>query len=160
MPPGGAMHRGDHYDHSHSDPYQVKGKYPEPTVCPGCGAVYHHGRWEWGEAPADAHATPCPACRRIKDKMPAGYVTLKGPFVDAHRNELIGLVANEETRAKAERPLERIIAIEPLPGRIFVTTTDVHLPRRIGEAIHHAWRGELKISYGEDEYLVRVHWQR
>ena len=41
-----------------------------------------------------------------------------------------------------------------------ITTTDVHLPRNIGEARKQAWKGELEIKFSPDEYLVRVHWKR
>jgi hypothetical protein len=33
------------------DPYQARQKLKEPTACPKCGAVYHHGRWQWGRRP-------------------------------------------------------------------------------------------------------------
>ncbi|MDD5035907.1 MAG: hypothetical protein PHE55_14250, partial [Methylococcaceae bacterium] len=54
------------------DPYKSRSKPQEPTVCPDCGAIFHGGRWQWGETPADAHQEPCPACHRIRDKLPAG----------------------------------------------------------------------------------------
>lgn len=41
-----------------------------------------------------------------------------------------------------------------------VTTTDVHLPRRIGEALHHAYAGDLDFHYDKDAYYVRVAWKR
>ncbi len=40
------------------DPYQATQKRPEPTVCPGCGAVFHEGRWQWLTKPAGAHEEP------------------------------------------------------------------------------------------------------
>jgi hypothetical protein len=41
-----------------------------------------------------------------------------------------------------------------------VTTTDVHLPQRIGRALERAWQGELDIQYAGDEYSVRARWRR
>ena len=142
------------------DPYRERHKPPAPALCPTCGVVYEHGRWMW--APAAAHAKPhlCPACHRIKDKYPAGYLTLSGPFLRQHREEILGLIRNEEVHAKAEHPLERIMEIVEANGEIATTTTDVHLPRRIGEALKHAWKGELEIKFSPDEYTVRVHWKR
>jgi hypothetical protein len=142
------------------DPYRERHKPAGPAVCPTCGVVYEHGRWMWEPLPANAKAHPCPACHRVKDKYPAGHVTLSGPFLAQHRDEILGLVRNEETRAKAEHPLERIMQIADANGEITITTTDLHLPRRIGEALKHAWKGELDVKFSPDEYLVRVHWRR
>ena len=41
-----------------------------------------------------------------------------------------------------------------------VTTTDIHLARGIGEALEHAYQGELEFHYNEGENLLRVHWAR
>jgi len=50
--------------------------------------------------------------------------------------------------------------IEETPNGVVVSTTDIHSPQRIAEALEHAYRGDFKVSYGHDEYTVRVEWQR
>lgn len=40
-----------------------------------------------------------------------------------------------------------------------ITTTDIHLPRRIGEAVKRAYHGNLKEHFEEDGYFVRVDWE-
>jgi NMD protein affecting ribosome stability and mRNA decay len=142
------------------DTYQLKHKLPEPTVCPQCGAVFHEGRWQWLPKPAGAHEEMCPACHRIHDEFPAGYVTVGGSFFKDHREELMHLARNEEARARAEHPLKRIMKIENLDDSIEITTTDIHLARGIGEALHHAYQGELEFRYNEQENLLRVVWER
>jgi hypothetical protein len=52
------------------------------------------------------------------------------------------------------------MAIEDHPDRVTITTTDLHLPRRIGEALHRAHDGELTIDHEKQAYLVRVSWSR
>lgn len=140
------------------DAYKVKGKLPEPTVCPECGAVFHQGRWQWGEAPAGAHSETCPACHRIHDHFPAGFLTLEGSFFQSHREEIMHLVRNHEQRERAEHPLQRIMAVDEQDDSVLVTTTDIHLARGIGEALHHAYQGELEFHYNPEENLLRVHW--
>ncbi len=140
------------------DPYKAKGKLQEPSVCCHCKAVYHKGRWTWDPVPLDSYDTVCPACERIKDNAPSGVLMLTGEFVAKRRNEVLGLVRNEETRAKAEHPLSRLIAIKDQDQAVFITTTDPHLARRMGEALHHAYQGTLTFRYEKDEDLIRVTW--
>lgn len=140
------------------DAYKTKGKLPEPTVCPQCNAVFHEGRWQWRQAPAEAHRQTCPACHRLHDHYPAGFVTLQGEFFHAHHDEIMHLVHNVEKRERAEHPLERIMAVEEKDGATLVTTTDIHLARGIGEALHHAYQGELQYHYNPEENLLRVSW--
>lgn len=142
------------------DAYKAKHKLAEPAVCPQCRAVFHEGRWQWREAPADAHQEICPACHRIQDHYPAGFLTLQGSFFVAHRDEIMHTVHNVETRERTEHPLKRIMAIEEKEGTVLVTTTDIHLARGIGEALHHAYQGELEFHYNPQEYLLRVRWTR
>lgn len=143
-----------------TDPYKRLEKSHEPAVCPQCGAVYHEGRWRWSARPADAHEEVCQACHRINDNYPAGIVTLSGPFVDQHRTEMLHLARHQEEAEKKEHPLNRIINVEEAPKRLVINTTDIHLPRRIGEAQKRAYHGKLEFHYDEDGYFVRVNWHR
>ena len=142
------------------DPYKARFRPKEPAVCPTCGVVYQNGSYHWIARPAGAHEHVCPACQRAADRFPAGYVTLAGTFLAEHHKEILQLVHNEETRARNEHPLERIIEIVEDDGKTLITTTDLHLPRRIGDAIHKAYQGTLDTQYARDQYQVRVNWQR
>lgn len=142
------------------DTYKTRHKLPEPTACPECGAVYDEGRWQWKSAPPDAHQQTCPACHRIRDEYAGGIVDVGGAFALEHRQEIINLARNQESRAKAEHPLERIIGIESRDDAIRITTTSPHLARGIGEALHRAYHGELDFHYVEETDLLRVKWNR
>ena len=142
------------------DAYKSAVKLPEPSVCRECGAVFRRGRWAWAAAPANAHAVLCPACRRIREHQPAGFVRLGGEFFDAHREEVLKRVRSCEASEKREHPLQRIMALEDDRGGVLVTTTDAHLARRIGDSLHNAYKGELKYRYNKDENLLRVTWRR
>ena len=41
-----------------------------------------------------------------------------------------------------------------------VTTADSHLARGIAEALHDAYKGELKLRYSRDENLLRATWRK
>lgn len=142
------------------DTYKSKSKLPEPTHCPECGAIYRQGRWQWGESQTGAHEETCPACDRQRDHCPAGFLTLGGEFLAAHKDEILHLIHNVEAREKAEHPLKRIMTTEPQDDGLLVTFTDPHLARGAGEAVHHAYQGELEFAYQEEERILRVSWRR
>jgi hypothetical protein len=111
--------------------------------------------------PEGAHEELCQACHRINDEYPAGVVTLKSPLVREHGDEMVNLVRNLEHNEKRDHPLNRIMAIDKEAlDTLVITTTDIHLPRRIGTAIHHAFHGDLKLHFDEDNYFIRVDWTR
>ena len=70
----------------------------------------------------------CPGCQRIRDKLPAGEITLEGAFVHAHQAELVRLVRNEAEHEGKEHPLHRIMHLDEDVHRVAVSTTDIHLP--------------------------------
>lgn len=143
------------------DPYKTRLKLAEPTVCPQCNAVYHEGRWQWAKLqPTDAQEEMCQACHRINDKYPAGEVTLGGKFFENHKEEILGLVRNVEKVENEEHPLHRIMTIVETEDGIQITTTDIHLPRRIGQALFDAWEGDFDFHYDEEGYFIRVTWSR
>ena len=132
------------------------------TVPPARNAVrsYREGRWRWVARAEDAAEELCPACRRINEKYPAGIVTLRGDFVREHKDEMIQLARHQEESEKKEHALNRIINIEEDDHGVVINTTDIHLPRRIGEAIKRAFHGEIEDHFEKDGYFVRVEWTR
>lgn len=142
------------------DPYHSKKKLAEPTVCPQCGAAFTQGRWAWADAPAGAHEQLCPACQRIHDRVPAAFLTLRGGFLADHREEVMGLVHNLEERERRQHPLKRIMDIDEQAGATEITLTDAHLARGIGEALHHAYEGEIDYQYTKGDIMLRVEWER
>ena len=158
-----AFHPGQHLqimDEAIHDPYHELEKHSSPAVCSNCGAVYQEGRWQWIASPLNAYLTRCPACKRIHQKMPAGYISIQGDFAHEHRDEMLSLIHHLETREKSEHPLKRIMWIEYQEGGVTITTTDIYLARSIGEALRLAYKGKLDYQFNENEYLLRVHWTR
>lgn len=145
-----------------NDSYRCKGKPPEPTLCAGCGSVFVRGRWTWDTDAAEnaVNRSQCPACRRTEENMPAGEIELKGDFLREHGNEIVNGIRNIEKHEQRWHPLERIITFQDQEDSTFLTTTGVHLARRIGDGLHRAFKGELNYSYAQDEQNIRVSWSR
>lgn len=144
------------------DAYREERRHPpEPSVCTGCGVVFDAGRWAWiTPVPKGASELLCPACQRERDGFPAGVITLEGAFLAGHLDEILGLVKNQEEAERAEHPLNRIMRQEESEGVVTIATTDIHLPRRILEALHRAYEGEMDFQYGDDESSLRGRWAR
>ncbi len=143
------------------DPYESREKFPEPTICTECEAVFMDGRWNWlDKLPEKANKVLCPACRRIKENMPAGTISLTGQFLKTHGQEILNLVKNEEKAEKAAHPLERIMAIEKENGKIEILTTGIHLAKRIGESVRRSYQGEFDLRYGDGEKTIFISWHR
>lgn len=87
-------------------------------------------------------------------------VTIAGRFVAQHKEEILNLVRHIEKCEMAEHPLHRIMKIAQRRGSIEISTTDIHLPRRVGEALHRAHKGRLYIHYCDETCFVRVNWTR
>ena len=139
------------------DPYLSRHKPPEPASCPRCGVHFDKGRWQWGSAPEGAKPYLCPACRRIEDNLPGGVLRLHD-VPPRLKDQVVGLVRNEEAAENAEHPLNRIIAVDDAEDAVVVRTTDIHLPRRIGEAVKRAYHGTLEMHFDDDGYFARIDW--
>lgn len=144
------------------DPYLIRRKWSEPSWCPSCGASYENGRWVWAVHKATgASEKICPACQRIRDSYPAGYLTLRGAFVMAHRREIEALIHHVVEREKKEHPLKRLMRCGvDSEGGLEATFTEPHLAAQVGQQIQRAYDGDLSTQYEQGEYLVRVHWER
>lgn len=142
------------------DAYRAQAKLPEPARCRDCGAAYRNGRWTWKAAGEGARSVRCPACRRLREGMPAGYVRLSGEYLGEHRAEILRRVRRCEAAEKRAHPLQRIMAVAPEGAGVLVTTTDSHLARRIAEALVKAFKGSAEYRYGKQDNLLRVDWSR
>ena len=144
------------------DPYRLRNKVPFSTRCAGCGAVFFRGRWITGfktNHPA-LHMSLCSACRRQKEHMPAGMVAIRGDFYREHRDEINSMIYHLEKKEFRGHPLERIMSREESENELRLTTTGVHLARRIGGGLHRSYKGALSLSTGPGDDMVRVCWIR
>ena len=140
------------------DPYRADNKPKGEQVCPDCGRGNRRGRWMRAQGTPQAQPVPCPACRRIADKLPAGILTVDGPFAFEKREDVLATARNVAEKVESEHPLERIMSIETSGGRLVISTTDVHLVQAIGRALHGAFGGSLHYGFQEGEDQLRVNW--
>ena len=143
-----------------NDVYLERSKFPDSTICKSCGSLYSKGRWTWEKADTVANHAVCPACKRISDNYPAGTIEMKGDFFKEHREEVMNLIHNTENQEKSAHALERIIATHIDQGSTIVTTTGVHLARRIGEALSRSYKGNFSFQYLDTDKGIRVSWER
>lgn len=149
------------------DPYLLKLSPGDMALCRKCGAMYHDKRWSIGaKAPVIAEGKKkrvsvlCPACQKIKDNFPEGYVTIQGAFVKTHKDEILRIIKNKEKIAMRYNPLDRIIGISEKRGVIEVTTTTEKLAQRIGQIIGKAFDGDVEYKWSSDVKLARIVWTR
>jgi NMD protein affecting ribosome stability and mRNA decay len=142
------------------DAYRRGAKLPEPARCRDCGAVYRRGRWTWGSAGEAPRPVRCPACARIREQMPAGYVRLSGAYLEANRVDIVHRLRRCEAAESRSHPLQRIMAVAREDGGLMVTTTDSHLARRLGEALVKSFKGATEYRYAREDNLLRVSWRR
>lgn len=142
------------------DPYRTPKKLSDPSACTGCGALFRNGRWQWGEPPVDAKPVTCPACQRGRDGLPGGILKLEGSFHLPHREEVLGLLRNIEEREARSHALKRIIDVVEEGETLTVNTAHPGLARSFGDALHHAYGGELEYHYPDEGGVLRVRWTR
>jgi NMD protein affecting ribosome stability and mRNA decay len=155
--------------YAENDPYlPPKGKgLAGVAICKDCTAVYHNKKWfldaklyEKKKTLKDINWVICPACKKIKENVPFGIVTLKGDFLKQHKQEILNLIHNEDTRTKNYNPLNRIMKINEKGDEIEISTTSAKLAQRIGSVLFKAHHGEVKYKKRGDAKFMRVEWKR
>ncbi|MCK9172267.1 MAG: BCAM0308 family protein [Desulfuromonas sp.] len=150
-----------------NDSYANQQTYADGAFCSGCHAQYRNKRWYLDEeafAQAqqqdNAPLVLCPACLKMRDGYYEGVVVLQGDYLWQHEEEICRLLKNEEARARAKNPLERMLCLEKRGETLVVETTEEKLAEHLGRALHSAHQGELLVQRGEDNRICRVSWQR
>lgn len=149
------------------DPYIPETGLKEPSLCISCRALYQNKRWSLDppafdalEASGEGHWVTCPACQKIAEGYAEGVVTLRGTYLWAHEEEIFHILKNEEAKAMAKNPLERIISMTREHDDLVIETTEEKLAEHLGRALHKAHQGELTVSWSKNHDVCRVIWER
>ena len=162
MPKGERGIRGGLRPHL-EDPYLTRKSYKEPTVCPRCGLIYRHRRWQRMpdfDVNQAVERHKCPACRKEEDHYVMGIVSISGDFFKPRRDEIINMLRNEEKKSLIHNPLDRIMAIIDEESGMRVETTSESLAVHLGRMLYHAYGGDVDYRFSDDQKLARVFWYR
>lgn len=137
-------------------------------VCPDCGATYVNRRWVAPGLRAKrvtrtvvSRPVLCPGCRLAAGGGWRGEVRMSGSFLAGHRAELERLLRNEAARAAQDNPTGRISRwMSERPDRLTVRTTSEHLAKRLGQALHKAFRGKVRYQFSHENKFAHVTWTR
>ena len=152
---------------NYGDPYLPDMKPDEVARCRECRSVFAGGRWrlesdatrELNEAKQITEVL-CPACQKIRGRVPGGVLSITGGFAADHQEEIVNLVNHENSLAMKINPLERIMDIERSEDGMVVYTTNEKLAQKTGRALKKAYDGHIDYKWPEDRKLIRVNWHR
>lgn len=147
------------------DPYAMRRAPKSPTICPHCHAIFAKKRWYFDLAKAammeglpTTRSLVCPACQKIRDQYPEGILTLKWSELKQHEADIRGIIKNEEARAMAVNPLERVMKVILRDDEMEVQTTSDKFAQRLGREIVRAFHGEITYHWPHKDKLTRVEW--
>ncbi len=149
------------------NPFMSDAGLKEPALCTSCHALYRNKRWYLdpeaagkAENSPDTNLVTCPACQKAAQSYPEGIVTLRGGYLWDHEEEIRNILKNEETKAMAKNPLERIMTMERQGDDLIIETTEKKLAEHLGRAMNKAHQGALNVSWDADHQCCRVTWER
>lgn len=149
------------------NPFVPRESPKDPSLCTSCKTVYRNKHWrldpkiyEILESDPKVSRISCPACQKIAAGYPEGIVTLSGSYLWEHVEEIQCILKNEEHKALAKNPFERVIRKHREDGKLVIETTEKKLAEHLGRVLHKAHQGTLNISWTGNPETCRVNWER
>jgi len=151
---GGKIIQGENQE-NHSFPHEPQGS----AACSECGILFVAKGGVQNSLQDAQEGVVCPACTRIANRYPAGYVEAKGAFLKKLLDEVLQLIRETAVQASKKYPMERIMEVVHDDEGIIITTTGIIIARKIGEALSRAYKGNLRMQSADDEEFIRVFWE-
>ena len=134
------------------------GRFPEPSACEGCGAIFSKRVWRQGRRVTVAFLegvnwTTCPACEQTRRATGLGRLLLRGDLPVAEEARIRRRIANVVARATHTQPEHRVSSIERRGNVIEVLTTSQKLAHRIAREIQKAFGGRVTYAWSDDGSL-------
>lgn len=149
------------------DPYQIEDVLAEPAICQKCHVLYQGKRWQFNSVKVEALYNDksvmwvtCPACAKIEDHYPVGFVTLRGDYLMEHEEEIRNLIHNKVEADLSKNPMARIMSMMLVDGDLVIETTEQKLAEHIGRTLESAHSGELHVTWSQSPKICRVVWER
>lgn len=149
------------------NPFILQERPKEPALCTTCKTVYINKHWALDpttydrlERDTQTNWIKCPACQKIAAGYPEGIVTLSGSYLWEHETEIRRILMNEENKALAKNPFERIIRKHRDGNKLVIETTEKKLAEHLGRVLHKSHQGDLNITWSGNPDVCRVSWER
>ncbi|MDZ7806440.1 MAG: BCAM0308 family protein [Gracilimonas sp.] len=147
-------------DEPDDDHYYINNRKTKPGIaCSRCGALHDNGSWTWNALPENIEHDVCPTCTRIDNNNPAGRVIIRGNYFSNHKDDIMQLIDTISKSELSDYPLERLMEMKNGSEETELTTTGIHLARRIGYALQLAYDGELSSKQSGDDHII-VYWTK
>lgn len=151
------------------DPHQgnwapdIKG---DTAYCVSCHAIYHPKHWHLDEAEyqrlvSDPNVTGlvCQSCRAIEHGDFHGEMHLKLMGLERFKDQILNTIYNEEARARATNPHERIGKVVDNGEEIEIDTVTPFLVHRLGGLLKKTFHGTaVSTDYAPGQNYARVFW--
>jgi hypothetical protein len=138
----------------------------DPTLCTGCGAVYHRKTWRRSRRRTlaalrqEAPLALCPACRQMAAHRAVGHVRLEGAYVERHAAEIRRRILNVAARAQRTQPERRLVGLEMRGPIREVLTTSQKLAHRLGHELRKAFGGTVSYAWSDRDGGLLAVWRR
>lgn len=136
------------------------------AYCASCHAIYHPKHWHLDEAEyrklagdPQVTALTCPSCRAIERGDFSGELRLKLDGLERFHDQILNTVYNEEARARATNPHERIGRLIDRGREIEVATLSPFLAHRLATLLKKTIHGtSMSSDYTPGQEYARILW--
>lgn len=139
-------------------PAEAARRFPEPSACESCGAIFSRRVWRQGRRVTIAFLegvnwTTCPACEQQRRGTGLGRLLLRGDLTAAQETSIRRRITNVVARATRGQPERRVSSIERSGDVVEVLTTSQKLAHRIAREIQKAFGGRVTYAWSDDGSL-------
>lgn len=138
----------------------------DTAYCVSCHAIYHPKHWHLDEAEyqklvnnPNVTGLVCQSCRAIERGDFHGELHLKLEGLERFHEQILNTVFNEENRARATNPHERIGKLVDGDAEVEVDTISPFLAHRLAALLKKTFHGtDVSTDYAPGQNYARIFW--